>query len=294
MHTATVGVASESDGGARLKTQCTEMTRTVMDTVKRREQWMKRVNPILVLWMVSVDGEKKKMKTWVCWRALNSFATDVYWISDMMCVFIPPNSFGTALLIAKWINKSKRYQQCCLSFSERLNLPFYFWLLIRLVGKGNVLSWQWSHTTDKIDLDVIEMANRSGVRSFFNLKMPFQTCTRNLRVSAWELVWAKRSLWTTRGMLCSESAHSSAYFVQHHYQLGSLYKLSNSFAHSLLAAAARPAVLPPAASCAFTPRHLPAGTVYLWFPRGLLLISRCSCYGWLKKREGLKLCLVSE
>lgn len=107
---------------------------------------------------------------------------------------------------------------------------------------------------------------------------------RGMRVSAWELVWAKRSLWTTRGMLCSESAHSSAYFVQHHYQLSSLYKLSNSFAHSLLAAAARPAVLPPAASCAFTPRHLPAGTVYLWFPRGLLLISRCSCYGWLKKK----------
>lgn len=32
------------------------------------------------------------------------------------------------------------------------------------------------------------------------------------------------------------------------------------------------------------PRRLPAGSVYLWFPVGLLLISPCSCFGCLKKK----------
>lgn len=52
------------------------------------------------------------------------------------------------------------------------------------------------------------------------------------------------------------------------------------------AAVARPAVPPPAAPCAFTSRRLPAGALYSCFSRGRLLISRCSCYGWLKKNNG--------
>ena len=114
-------------------------------------------------------------------------------------------------------------------------------------GRWNGLFWQVSHMPDKqVTWLVVIYWRLAGQQPTDQVleapsvwKMPLQTRSANLkRASAGEfhwLKWSPRSFSQTRRVtLCSESAHLSAHFVPCHYQLGSLYKLSNSLAHSLL------------------------------------------------------------
>lgn len=159
----------------------------------------------------------------------------------------------------------------CLFFllSGHTCYSFLFWFVdLTFFGRRNGLFWQVSHTQDKqVTRLVVIYWSLAGPQPTDQVleapsvwKMPLQTRSANLKgplLLHW-LKWSLRSFSQTRRVtLRSESAHLSAHFVPCHYQLGSLYKLSNSLAHSVLLLF-RVEPLHPAAPLASTPRLRPS------------------------------------
>lgn len=225
-------------------------------------QHMERVHPILDLWLISVEEEE--MKTRVCWRALTPLL--LMFRYQMWCVYL---SLPITLRQCYW----QQNESIKLTVSMVLFVFFFFWVV-----KPNLLFWL-VQTCWKIrwnEFDEVQ-ANTSDVRGFFH-------------VSA--------NMWEESEGLCLRICESQAKpeELQPHNSRPAVSRISSSIGllwaaciscptHFFTAAAvARPAVLPPAAPCAFTSRRLPAGALYSCFSRGRLLISRCSCYGWFKKK----------
>lgn len=128
------------------------------------------------------------------------------------------------------------------------------------------------------------------LRSSFYLKMPLQTCTRPLRpllenFSEWrreacgpparelEPRCAPNQL-ICQLTLCIAITNWPVYISRPTHLLILCCCCSHCCSTSCCFLCIHS---PPPSQC------LPAGSVYLWFLRGLLLISPCSCFGWSKK-----------